>query len=177
MMYLQKFIVLISIIVTSTIVLAQNKDTLVYKPLAETKDYSNHLIFTVGTAYQKEILGSAGVIFGNSWSEGRHIPGGGVIGLLVSTEFNFSRSDFHYAPKIGFHFEAMDVAFRFGLAVYSDKKTQDIKLTPEIGYSHSGRFNIMIGYNIPLTTPTIQNVGNVRLSINMNIDKNLNNIF
>ena len=90
------------------------------------------------------------------------------MGAKLGTEFNFDNKNFYMAPKISFEFDFLLFGLRLNMIDYTNATYHDLKFTPEIGLSIKGIGSLHYGYNIPLTTNRIKDIGTHRVTLTFN---------
>lgn len=152
----------------TTVVLFSKTDSTAKK----NADDDMHIIYSFGCSYQNEFLAEAGLMYGWSAKTGPCNPGG-MAGIKLASEFNFSPNNFYIAPKISAQADLIFLALRVNIIDYTDFTHHDIKITPEIGITLLGHMDIMYGYNIPTAISTIPNISTHRVTLTFNFDDNL----
>jgi hypothetical protein len=75
----------------------------------------------------------------------------GFYGGFVNLGYGFRNNESLLTTKASFEFATMVFGARMNLINYTGFKSNQISFLPEIGFSYSGIFSIMYGYNVFLT--------------------------
>jgi hypothetical protein len=86
----------------------------------------------------------------------------------LGTEFNAGPDRFILGPKVGYEFSLLILGGRISIVDYTDFKTQDIRLVPEVGISLLGRANLFYGFNIHLNENRFQEISRNRVTLSVN---------
>jgi hypothetical protein len=79
------------------------------------------------------------------------IGANGFYGGFVNVGYGFRGNESLLTTKASFEFATMILGTRMNLINYTEFKSNQVSFLPEIGFSYSGIFSIMYGYNIFLT--------------------------
>lgn len=129
----------------------------------------NAISFAGAVIFQGQLMGEAGINYGNLFSGGP-CAAGGFVGLKLTSEFSYYHNALLLGPKIGFELNSL-IGFKLSVVNYTDFKTNDTRLVPEIGFGTG--LNFYYGWNIPLSRSKFDVISKHRFSININIGKYL----
>ncbi len=155
---MKKLLFIIAVILIGTAsVFAQNT----------SNDYERRFVFSIGGAYQRNFFGEVNLMYS---SIEQSMGGVATWGPRVGFETNFSKTDFIYAPKIGYEVNLILFALRASVISYFDNGKTDLRLLPEIGITLFGLIDLTYGYNIPLLNYESSKIGRNRITLSINFD-------
>lgn len=96
-----------------------------------------------------------------------------IAGPMIGIESNLNQDHWIYAPKIGFQAAALLMTFRGSVINYIDKGHTDLRILPEIGIGLMGAINLTYGYNIPLLKFEIPTISRHRISLTINLARQI----
>jgi len=123
-------------------------------------------VWSIGGAYQGSFLFETNVTYSKFKSGWVIVTRGPRIGI----ESHLSQDNFIYAPKIGYEYNAVLVAFRGSAISYFDHGKPDLRLLPEIGLTLFGLVDLTYGYSFPLSHFRSEAIGRNRIALSINFD-------
>ena len=94
----------------------------------------------------------------------------GFAGVKASTEFLFGPTSKYIAPKAGVQFDLLFFGARLSLADYTDLRTHDFRLSPEVGLTALGLIDVFYKWNVPLTKAQFAEVPRESITATLNLD-------
>lgn len=123
-----------------------------------------------GVSYQRQFMPELNLMLAKiSIEQG----GDAVWGPRIGMESNFNKNDFIVGTKIGYELSGMVVCFRGNAISYFHQGKTDLRLLPEVGLSLFGAVNLTYGYSIPLLDYRISSISNHRLTLTVNLNRDL----
>jgi hypothetical protein len=123
----------------------------------------------VGLSLQKHLFGEISLCYGSGNLVGGSCGSTDVFFPKIGSEFTFDNKNLIIGPKLSFEYADEILGTRINIINYTNFKTQDWRVTPEIGISISAIIDIYYGYNIPLTSDRIIGVSGNRVSLTVNL--------
>jgi hypothetical protein len=128
-----------------------------------------HYFFSGGIVYDGHTYGDIGIVYGITNTTRMIEPS--LAGYRFGSEFMFDNEKFIMGPKVSAELDVLIIGGRINIIDYTDFTYHDVKLTPEIGFTVDGAVDLFYGYNITLTNSEIKKVGEHRISLIINFDK------
>ncbi len=124
---------------------------------------------TIGNDIRYFLKGEVGMLYGKP-DKSISSCFSGELGsyFKLGTEFNTGPDSFIVGPKIGYEFSLLILGGGISMVDYTDFKTQDIRLVPEVGISLLGRANLFYGFNIHLNENRFQEISRNRVTLSVN---------
>ena len=125
--------------------------------------------FAGGVILQRQLMGEIGINYVMFASESSCGPDGFAV-LKLTSEFSSYHGNLLLGPKIGFEINATVIALKLSVVNYTDFKTNDTRLVPEIGFG-TGFIDFFYGRNISLSKSKYDVISKNRFSITVNLGK------
>jgi hypothetical protein len=140
----------------------------------EVKKNKKKLVLNPGVSYQKQFFVELNLIYADAKSLSEKSHNGPVVaGSRFGIEYNCNPVNTIVAPKIGYELSGQLICVRANTVYYIGKHYNDLRLSPEIGFSLLGAINLTYGIGIPLLNQRINEVSKSRITLSFNCNKNL----
>jgi hypothetical protein len=129
------------------------------------------LVLAPGINFQKQYFGELNLLF-SKIDCGMCSPCV-ISGPFIGVESNFNQNNWLYGFKSGYQFAGLFLSLRGSFINYIDKGHSDLRILPEIGLSFLGIANLNYGYNIPLLNFESTLISRHRISLVINLSREL----
>ncbi len=128
-------------------------------------------VLAPGLIYQNQLFGELNLLFAKI--ECAMCAPCVIYGPYIGVESNFNSKNHIYGFKAGYQIAMLPISLRGSVVNYMDNKQSDLRLLPEIGLSFLGIVNLNYGYNIPLLAFQSNSIAKHRLSLVINLSREL----
>ena len=128
-------------------------------------------VLAPGLIYQHQLFGELNLLFAKI--ECAMCAPCVIYGPYIGVESNFNSKNYIYGFKAGYQIAMLPISLRGSVVNYIDNKQSDLRLLPEIGLSFLGIVNLNYGYNIPLLHFQSNSIAKHRLSLVINLSREL----
>jgi hypothetical protein len=142
-------------------------DTTIYKEKKIPISY----VLAPGIIYQKQLFGELNLLFARV--ECGMCSPCVITGPFIGIESNFDQSNWIYGVKAGYQLAGLFLSLRGSMINYVENGHSDLRILPEIGISFLGIANLNYGYNIPLLNYESNLLSRHRLSLVINLSRDL----
>jgi hypothetical protein len=142
-------------------------DTIEYKKKKQPISF----ILAPGLIYQKQPFGELNILF--SRIECGMCSPCFITGPFIGIESNFDKNNWIYGVKAGYQLAGYFLSLRGSVINYIDNGHSDLRVLPEIGLSFLGVANLNYGYNIPLLNYESKLLSRHRISLVINLSREL----